>query len=96
MCLFKVQGKEKRLEVVIVNQNFEPKGAFRTLLNDGLSGVDWGEIFSVRGLSAIAFIILCVLLMVGNSLCKDVVAADNLPPSQPPEIPEGVHPYEDV
>lgn len=97
VCNFKVQGRDKRLAVVIFNQNYEPKGAFSTLVTEGVSAIDWSEVFSIRGLSALAFIFLCVLLMTGNALCKDVLAADQTPiitESTEDSIPDGVHPYE--
>jgi len=63
-----------RLEVIIFNQTYEPPSTLENFYSGGLSGLGltWDSVLSVRGLSVFLFFLLCGLLMVSNSMCKDI------------------------
>ena len=94
VCLFKVQDKQKRLNVVIFNQTYNPPSTFESFKADGLSGLglSWENIFSMRGLSFIAFMLMIGLLFLNQTMCRDVQKQMAVP--ERADVPDGVHPYE--
>ena len=75
VCSFKVQDQPKRLEVIIFNQTYEPLSSLELLKTGGFGslGLSWSAIFSIRGLSFIAFLTMCGLLVMSNVVCKDLL-----------------------
>ena len=91
----------KRLEVVMINQTYQPSSSLEAVYKGGFSGIgdSLAGIFTMRGASALCFMLLMVLMMVGNNLCKDILVKPEDSPAVLPdadEVPEGVHPYEYV
>ena len=100
VCQFKVKEVQKRLVVVVFHQAFEPASTLETLYRGGIYNAipEWSAIFSLRGLSFIAFVCLVGLLMVNNTWCKEVLEAGKMAELEAPtteqEMPEGVQLYE--
>lgn len=75
VATFKVQDRMKRLEVVMINQTYNPSSSLEAVYKGGFSGI-WescGEIFTMRGFTAMCFMLLMALMMVGNNVCKDIL-----------------------
>ena len=99
VCNFKVQNNEKRLLVVIFNQSYKPSSSLETIYKGGAQGLipEWDTVFSMRGLSFLAFMALLALLFINNTVCKDVLRELEMERKTgltTQEVPEGVHPYE--
>ena len=73
ICLFKVKNQQKRLEVIIFNQTFEPMSSLETIYTSGFSGlgISWEAVFSLKGISVMAFMTMCGLLVMSNVVCKE-------------------------
>ena len=98
ICQFKVNGQQKRLTVVIINQIFEPSSTFEHITSHGLKGMfdfSWESAFSIKTLSFVAFIAMVGIMMLGNTLCKDLINVDPMAPKLI-AVPDGVHLYEAV
>ena len=77
VCQFKVKDVQKRLVVLIFHQSFEPMNSLETLYRGGLKNAipSMSDIFSLRGMSFMAFLCLLGLLMMNQTWCKDIVEA---------------------
>ena len=76
VCQFKVNGQQKRLTVVIINQVFQPSSTFEIFTSQGIRGMfdfSWESAFSIKTLSFVAFISMVALMMLGNTFCKDII-----------------------
>ena len=77
VCQFKVKDVQKRLIVLIFHQSFEPMNSLETLYRGGLKNAipSMSDIFSLRGMSFMAFLCLLGLLTMNQTWCKDIVEA---------------------
>ena len=69
-----MNNTQKRFEVIIFNQNYNPPSSLDILRTDGISGLipSFDSVISFRGISVLVFFAFCILLMMSNSICKDI------------------------
>lgn len=68
-------SKQKRVEVFVYNQKYEPLTSVEYLIGGGWRDAfscDWRNLFSLTGVFVVLFVVMIGTLFLGNTYCKNV------------------------